>query len=394
MIEREVRLPSAVPALLGALSLLVLPPAAAWAKPSQILPCTGPADPAPCLVEGGAPDRSHLPAAGPAAWVSENRLVISWVGEADEVRMTGSIHLRPPMPSVAPGLRQFVVQYPKARQTRASLNFAVKHGAATIRQRVDLVGPAAFTLPGTAAQQVQTIDFGADAPEARVWLPPGYTASRRYPIVYLADGGWTSPGALLSESIRKGELAPSIVVGVDYSPRDREDADSRTRTYIGIPGGPITPEFLAHERFLVDTVVPAIEARYGAPPERRLRAVGGASNGGVWTASMALRNPGTFGTAFVMSAGMLPAQHGAGRSSVRFHVAAGDIEPGFRWASSCIAGEIVARGGIATFTTYPSGHDSAMWNRMLLDQVRDWLGPQQSAVLAPLPDASCKRLRR
>lgn len=375
--------------------MLALPPAPAWANPGSIVACTGPADPAPCLLEGDELDRSRLPAAGPAAWVSDNRLVISWVGEADEVRLTGNISLRRPMPKVAPGLYQVVIRYPKAQQTRVQLRFAVKRGGHVdqLRQAAELIGPQAFAIPEDGGSKLETVAFDHDSPKARVWLPPGYRAGMRYPILYLADGGWTSPGALLAGPIRKGELAPLIVVGVDYAAEGREQPDSRSKTYISVPGRPLTPEFLAHERFLLDTVVPAIEARYGAPPGRRLRAVGGASNGGVWAASMGLRNPGVFGTAFVMSPGMRPAQHGEARSSTRFHVSAGDLEPGFRWAAGCIAGDIVARGGTATFSAYPSGHDTWMWGRILLDHARDWLGPHAApAALAALPEAACKRL--
>jgi enterochelin esterase-like enzyme len=359
---------------------------------SVFVACAVPADSAPCLIQGGEPDRSRLPTTGAAAWVSDNRLVISWMGDADEVRVTGNIQSLRPMPRVAPGLYQYVIQYPNAQNMRVHLQFSVKRdGKTDMQQSIELVGPKAFEILRDGDIKDQTISFDKSMPEARVWLPPGYRPGLHYPILYLADGGSTNPGSWLTEPIRKGELAPLIVVGVDYCPKDQHGSDCRRKSYIGAVSGPQGPEFLAHERFLLDTVIPAIEAKYGSPPERRLRAIGGASNGGVWTASMALRNPGVFGTAFVMSPGVPPAQHGKARPSSRFYVSAGDLELPFRRNAQCLAGEIIARGGIATFTSYPSGHDYWMWGRIMLDNARDWLAPKVAApVLAAPPEANCR----
>jgi enterochelin esterase-like enzyme len=362
-------------------ALLVLIAAPAHADSKSMTACTGPADPEACLIEGDAPDRSRLPAAGPAAWVSDNRLVISWVGEADKVLVAGNIPFARPMPRVAPGLFQAIIQYAKSQQTRVQLRFSVTRDGKTdiTPQATELVGPNAFAILSDGDIKEQAISFGQSLPAARVWLPPGYRAGVRYPILYLADGGWTSPGAWLTEPIRRGELPPLIVVGVDYCTEElaeQETPDCRMQNYVGAPSGPLAPEFVAHERFLLQTVIPAIEAKYGAPPERRLRAIGGASNGGVWSASMALRNPGVFGAAFVMSPGMPPAQHDEARPSARFYVSAGDLEPAFRHTARRLTEDIVARGGSATFTAYPSGHDYWMWGRIMLDNARDWLkGP-------------------
>lgn len=253
----------------------------------------------------------------------------------------------------------------------------------------ELVGPEAFAILRDGDIKHEAVDFGESLPKVNVWLPPGHKAGVRYPILYLADGGWTSPGAWLTEPIRRGELAPLIVVGVEYASKER-DSDFRSKTYVGDAKGRMTPEFATHERFVLDTVIPAIEAKYGAPPDRRLRAVGGASNGGVWAASMALRNPGVFGTAFVMSPGVQPVQPGTARSLSRFYLSAGDLESSFRWRARCVAQGIVGRGGVASFASYPSGHDLWMWGRIMLDNARDWLGAQQP-VPASAPAADCPR---
>lgn len=374
----------------AAITVLLALAAPSWADSRKMTACSGPDDPAPCLIEGEV-DRSQLPKAGPAAWISGNRLVLSWVGEADEVRTAGNIQFSQPMPRVAPNLFQYVVQYTKAQQARVQLRFAVKKSGQTevTPKPTELVGPEAFAILRDGDIKHEAVYFGESLPKANVWLPPGHKAGVRYPILYLADGGWTNPGAWLTEPIRRGELAPLIVVGVEYASKEH-DSDFRSKTYVGDAKGQMTPEFAAHERFVLDTVIPAIEAKYGAPPERRLRAVGGASNGGVWAASMALRNPGMFGTAFVMSPGVPPVQPGAARSLSRFYISAGDLESSFRWRARCVAQDIVGRGGVASFASYPSGHDFWMWGRIMLDNARDWLGAQQP-VPALTPAADCPR---
>jgi enterochelin esterase-like enzyme len=214
---------------------------------------------------------------------------------------------------------------------------------------------------------------------------------RRYPIIYLADGGGTSPGSLLTDLIEKGEIRPVIVVGVDSCPPDSDTSDCRARSYIVGRDGLVSEAFLAHERFLLETVIPGVEAQFGPPSERRLRDIGGASNGGVWTASMALRHPEVFGTAFVMSPGVPPAPHPEATPSTRFYVSAGLLERSFWWRAQCIAGDIVERGGTASLASYPSGHDPWMWGRILADNARDWLSPHRTAVVsAPPAPASCK----
>lgn len=373
------------------IAVLLALSAPAGADARMIIACTGPDDPAPCLIQD-QPDRSRLPAAGPAAWVDGNRLVLSWVGAADEVRLAGNIQFTKPMPRVAPDLFQYVVQYPRARQTRVQVRFAVKKNGKTevAPEPASVVGPEAFAILSDGDIRHETMAFGDTLPQANIWLPPGYRPGVRYPVLYLADGGWTSPGAWLTEPIRRGELPPLIVVGVEYALKDERGSDTRIKTYLGDAQGQPRPEFLAHERFVLETVIPAIEAKYGAPPERRLRAVGGASNGAVWAASMALRNPGVFGTAFVMSPGLPPVQHGVARPLSRFYLSAGELEPSFHRRARCVAQDIAHRGGVASFTAYPSGHDYWMWGRAMLDNARDWLGPQQTPGALPAL-ADCAR---
>ncbi|MGV7206363.1 alpha/beta hydrolase [Oxalobacteraceae bacterium A2-2] len=360
---------------------------AAQAHPSVFNACTGPDDPDPCLLTTAPPERAKLPTAGGAASFDGDRMVISWVGKADEVRISGQITgLVKPMPLVAEDVRQLVIQFPQAQQTRLRLVFSVKaEGKMQRPVLLEAAAPGAPAILPESAVAPEPIRFDGSKIEARAWLPPGYKQGKRYPIVYLADGGYTSAGSLLTDLIAQGKVPPVIVVGVDYAAADAEANESRKAAYLAPPGGE-SDAFLAHERFWVQTVIPAVEARYGAPPETRLRAIGGASNGGVWTASMALRHAELFGVAFAMSPGLRPALNPEGKPAARFYFTAGLLERGFLFNAGCVAAAIVQRGGVATLASYPSGHDQPMWARALVENVTDWLSTTPATpVLASAP---------
>ena len=169
----------------AAITVLLALAAPSWADSRKMKACSGPDDPAPCLIEGEV-DRSQLPEAGPAAGISGNRLVLSWVGEADEVRTAGNIQFSQPMPRVAPNLFQYVVQYPKAQQARVQLRFAVKKAGKTevTPKPTELVGPEAFAILRDGDIKHEAVYFGESLPKANVWLPPGHKAGVRYPILY------------------------------------------------------------------------------------------------------------------------------------------------------------------------------------------------------------------
>jgi enterochelin esterase-like enzyme len=378
---------------LAAALLTALAITPAQAHPSFINPCSGPDDPEPCIVETAAPDLARLPAAGAAAWVAGERMVISWVGKADSVNIAGSIsQLRAAMPVVADNVRQLVIQFKQAQQVNASLSLRVsKDGKSeNVRLSPGLIGPAAAAPAPDSHTAARVLTLGDSSLPVNVWLPPGYRVGERYPILYLADGGGTSPGSLLAEPIRKGELPPVIVVGIEPCPIEARSNDCRSRKYIaGFKSGTVdgkveNEDFLAHEKYWIETVMPQIEAQYGAPPGPQLRAIGGASNGGVWSASMALRHPSLFGTAFVMSPGVRPAPHPAAKLATQFHVSAGLLERGFWWNAQCLAAHAAERGGTVKLTSYPAGHDQWMWSKALLAGVKDWLSPQYVAT-TPAP---------
>ena len=119
--------------------------------------------------------------------------------------------------------------------------------------------------------------------QANVYLPPGYTSAKRYPVLYLLHGiggdqnEWlavASPNIVLDNLIADGKAVPMIIV----MPNGRALADDRAI------GDPFTAEkvaaFARFEQDLLEHLIPAIQARYSTLTNRDHRALAGLSMGG------------------------------------------------------------------------------------------------------------------
>lgn len=129
----------------------------------------------------------------------------------------------------------------------------------------------------------------------QVYTPPGYSAEKKYPVLYLLHGiggdetewqRFAHPNLLLDNLIAEGKAAPMIVV----MPNGRAQKNDR-------PEGNVfaaAPAFAAFERDLLDDVIPTIESRYSVQADREHRALAGLSMGGGQTLNFGLGNLDTF----------------------------------------------------------------------------------------------------
>ena len=118
---------------------------------------------------------------------------------------------------------------------------------------------------------------------ATVYLPAGYAPDGAYPVFYLLHGGggnehaFFSPDGelkqILDHLIADRRMDPMIVVAPTYYP---DGAVAKTPGMSGIYVRDFIP-------VLANTVIPLVEQRYAAIPDRKRRAVGGFSMGGVAT---------------------------------------------------------------------------------------------------------------
>lgn len=129
----------------------------------------------------------------------------------------------------------------------------------------------------------------------QVYTPPGYTADKKYPVLYLLHGiggdeteweRFAHPDVLLDNLIAEGKAVPMIIV----MPNGRAQKDDR-------PGpNPMAtaPAFARFEEDLLNDVIPAIQSRYSTSTNRESRALAGLSMGGGQTLNFGLAHLDTF----------------------------------------------------------------------------------------------------
>lgn len=115
--------------------------------------------------------------------------------------------------------------------------------------------------------------------------------------------------------------------------------------------------FDAHLRFVTGEVLPWADERFG--PVSGPWVAAGFSNGAAWAIAAAQRRPDLIGAVAAFSAGVVPRRiSGAARSAgVRHYLAAGTLEPGFRWSTRQWAERLDRAGLPCRHEEWPGGHD-------------------------------------
>jgi enterochelin esterase-like enzyme len=246
------------------------------------------------------------------------------------------------------------------RTRRLSLSVAVicsALGAATLVAQTaptSLKAPEGFDVrtPGVQAGRVERIEYDSKVTgnkrPAVVYLPPGYSAARKYPVLYLLHGiggnenHWTQFGkadSILDNLIADNKAVPMIVV----MPNGRASNEPSTlfaggprggnppaagappqagpgQPAAAPPAGPAPPgggqagaagnggrgrlggagmgvEFTAYAAFekeLIGDLIPFIESHYSVQGDREHRALAGLSMGGGQSLNFGLANLNTF----------------------------------------------------------------------------------------------------
>jgi uncharacterized protein len=132
-----------------------------------------------------------------------------------------------------------------------------------------------------------------------IWVPPSYAGhpERRYPVLYLLDGGLAQDFHHISGLAQLGALSwqtqEMIVVGIETVDRRRElafpvERDAALRREYPTAGGSA-----AFRRFVVDEVKPFVERRYRTSGEDALL---GESLAGLFIVETLLTEPAAFDT--------------------------------------------------------------------------------------------------
>lgn len=132
---------------------------------------------------------------------------------------------------------------------------------------------------------------------ALIYTPPGYSKSKKYPVLYLLHGiggdekEWLNggnPQVILDNLYAQGKIVPMIVV----MPNGRAIKDDRAT------GNIMAPEkvqgFATFEKDLLNDLIPFIDSKYRVYTDKDHRAVAGLSMGGGQSLNFGLGNLDTF----------------------------------------------------------------------------------------------------
>jgi enterochelin esterase-like enzyme len=131
-----------------------------------------------------------------------------------------------------------------------------------------------------------------------VYMPPGYSASQKYPIIYVMDGyeymheRLGNMVTILDNLIHLKKIVPVIAVFIDHrEPINR--SNNRRMQELAINEKYFT--------FLTDELIPKIETKYSVAPDPSHRAILGTSLGGLSAAYFSFSKPEIFGLAGIQS---------------------------------------------------------------------------------------------
>lgn len=218
--------------------------------------------------------------------------------------------------------------------------------------------PAASELINGEARYLELEGPSPGEPRAiYIWRAPSTPPDQLLPTLYMADG---APGlyvatARLRPAIEAGIIPPVQIIGL------APDPDRRNRTSEYIDRG--RERFRAHERWVLDVVIPWAERVARADPARR--AVGGYSNGAAFAIFMGAAHPdiftGVLAHSPVATAETFHANAGANR--MRWVMSAGRQEySGYpERAIAIVGGAMRGEGAEVRLCRGAWGHESTAW---------------------------------
>jgi enterochelin esterase-like enzyme len=129
-----------------------------------------------------------------------------------------------------------------------------------------------------------------DVRASAVYLPPGYSSARRYPVIYLLHGLPGSPSSFY-DSLRIAQVSDGLITSGQAPP------------FIAVMpiGGPLVHRGSAEwagvwASFVARAVVPWVDGHLSTIPTMQGRALAGLCAGGYGAVDIGLRHPGLFGT--------------------------------------------------------------------------------------------------
>jgi enterochelin esterase-like enzyme len=211
--------------------------------------------------------------------------------------------------------------------------------------------------------------------KANVYLPPGYSAKKKYPVLYLLHGiggdetewmRFTAPNVILDNLLADSKAVPMIVV----LPNGRALPDDRPGKNIFAPEQ--VEGFAKFERDLLDDLIPAIQKNYSTFTDREHRALAGLSMGGGQTLNFGLAHLDTFAWLGAFSAApntrppaeLVPDPAVAKQSLKLLYLSCGS-QDGLIGISQGVHAYLKAHGVPHLWNVDDHGHDAATWGSNL-----------------------------
>jgi len=166
-------------------------------------------------------------------------------------------------------------------------------------QKIEKEGPKGFDQlrTGIPAGKIDSIQYESKTVgsirKALVYTPPGFSKSKKYPVLYLLHGiggdekEWLNggkPQIILDNLLAEGKIKPMIVVLPNGRAIKDDRATGNIRSQDKVQG------FANFERDLLDDLIPFIEKKYPALKDRENRAIAGLSMGGGQSLNFGLGN--------------------------------------------------------------------------------------------------------
>jgi S-formylglutathione hydrolase FrmB len=188
----------------------------------------------------------------------------------------------------------FVVAAALAAPPAAQAAAATPATAAPRTQDTDPVMSQKRLTQRTIELTVRTEHFASGSTPVEVVLPTSYGShpGRRYPVTYFLAG--TNNNQATFREVLSGESLTTEYESIVVSPSG--DSGYWSDWFNGGEFGP--PRY---ESFVIDTLIPLIDARFRTLPQRSKRAVVGTSMGGYGSMMIAARNPDLFVAASTLS---------------------------------------------------------------------------------------------
>jgi enterochelin esterase-like enzyme len=161
--------------------------------------------------------------------------------------------------------------------------------------------PEGFDKPreGIPHGKIETLEYDSKSVgnkrKALVYTPPGYSADKKYPVLYLLHGiggdeqEWRRgghPEIILDNLIADNKAVPMIIV----MPNGRAQPNDRP----GTNAMATAPAFAKFDKDLLGDLIPFIQSKYSVKTDRENRALAGLSMGGGQSLNFGLGNLDTF----------------------------------------------------------------------------------------------------